>query len=221
MKLLEALRAFPGNYEIHITVAIDGAAELARFEGFCAAHGAKALVIQLSNGETPRQPMLSLRLKAEPEAVAQRIEGLAAALVADGFSLLRLKVEADIRNANIPRGNREGHGLPGYFEHHLRLRLPLDLELAPLAAELKRFDGHLSANALIKDLGGFQERYVTQRFYGVGLNFATQQLERLLSYCSERALSVTRRIQEYIVYDSDIGLDRGWIENRAETAKNK
>lgn len=211
MKLLDALNTFSGHFELHITVAIGSAAELARFESFCEAQGARALVIQLAEGATPRQPMLSLRLKGDPQVVHSRIESLIEGLQRADFELLRVKVEAGIHNRNVPLFNREAQGLPGYFEHHLKLRLPADYALAPLKQALKAYGGHLSANALKADQD-LQERFVTQRLYGAGLRHASLQLEKLEDFCRSQGLDVGKRVQEYIVYDSHLELDAGWME---------
>lgn len=209
-QLLNALETFPGQFELHLSVAIATDAELGRFEEFCRQQGARALVIRLARGLTPRQPMLSLQLEGAPDAVYKRIQALTEALVTADFSLQRLKVEASIFNQGLPQTDSQAAAYAGYFEHHLKLNLSPDelQDLSALSDLLNLFGGHLSANAL-KDSP--EQRFVTQRVKA-GERRACWELDKLMGCCRARGLSVSKQVREYIIYDSCLELDAGWIE---------
>ncbi|MBU6954995.1 hypothetical protein [Hahella sp. HN01] len=207
---LDALKAFPGKYEIHITVVTRDQVALQRFVDFCAVKEAKAIVIQLSSGEHCTQPMLCKRLSGAPEKVWEQIQELCDGMASEGFSVERLKIEAAISNANIPQHDEAATQFPEYcyFEHHLKLRLPADYDLTVLRAKVRAYRGRLSSNAFWRD-EEHREQFVTQRIRG-GLGKAGEVLEALRTFLADNGVEIVKDIREFNIYDSNIGLDAGW-----------
>jgi hypothetical protein len=78
-----------GDFEIHLTLLADP-----RLEGVAAAHGLKCTRILLDRGATPDQPMLTLRARGSLAAVAAEGNAWAGRLAGDGFTVVRVRVEA-------------------------------------------------------------------------------------------------------------------------------
>ncbi len=129
------------------------------FEAACDALGAKAIVIQLAKGQSPLQPMLSKFMQGDAEHIVADINTMRDAL-ADNFSVLRLKVEAGIDNSNIPQTDAMARGLAEscYFEHHIKMRLPIGMDLVALQQALAIYHGYVSKNAraLVRSIDGLR-----------------------------------------------------------------
>ncbi|WP_323138536.1 hypothetical protein [Streptomyces sp. NBC_01571] len=153
------------------------------------------------------QPMLTLSCSSSYAEQAARARHVVAGLRTDGFEPVRLKTESTPWAAEVPA--RLGGGDERHFEHHVKLLLEADTDLAALAARVVPHGAHLSWNARVR-AGAGHERFVTQRCRGVGADGAGRALERLLSELGGFVvLSVER---EFVLYDSDLSVDDGWIE---------
>ncbi|MEW2425030.1 hypothetical protein AB0911_31360 [Streptomyces nigra] len=195
-------------YETHVTVRCADAAETGRLRRWAAAEGLKLTVIELARGRTPSQPMLTL-IGAPSRATARAsAEEVAARLRAGGFVPVRVKVESAPWAPEVPAGPCGGGQ---YFEHHVKLRLPADTDLGALAARVVPYGAHLSWNAR-RTVGARHERFVTQRCRGVDATGAGEELERLLGELA--GLDVVDVEREFVLYDSDLSVDDGWIEER-------
>jgi len=184
-------------YEIHLTVERP---DLRRLRAWASAAGLKLTVIELARGRTPSQPMLTWSA-ASYDAAAARAREVAGELRAAGFVPVRVKIESAPWAPEVPNGPC-GEGR--YFEHHVKLRLGADADLAELASLVVPFGAHLSRN--VRREG---ERFVTQRCRGVDAQGAGASLEKLLRVLGGwHVLSVER---EFVLYDSDESVDEGWI----------
>ncbi|WP_327306865.1 nucleotidyl transferase AbiEii/AbiGii toxin family protein [Streptomyces sp. NBC_01298] len=140
-------------YETHVTVRCAVPAELARLASWSAERELKVTHIVLARGRMASQPMLTLPDRDGHEALVPRLR-------AAGFDPVRVKVETVPWTTEPP-----GPG-GGYFEHHLKLRLPADHDRAALESMVVPHGSHVSWNARRVLPGGWQERFVTQRFRG-------------------------------------------------------
>jgi hypothetical protein len=142
------------------------------------------------------------------------LESLCAGLAGAGFAVVRVKLEAVAASAGVPDSDEEAVRLPSdnYFEFHLKLLLPPDADLAALRACCDRHDARLSRNAFKVRQDGRTERFVTQRRYGVGRRTAFAGLAELERDLARVGFSVVSRQREYAIFDSDVGLDAGWID---------
>src|SRR5690242_434785 len=91
-----------GDFEIHLTLLSD-----ARLAGLAAAHGLKYTHIVLDRGSTPDQPMLTLRTRGPLDTAVAAGRAWAARLAGDGFTVVRVKVEASPCNAGVPQDDAD------------------------------------------------------------------------------------------------------------------
>jgi hypothetical protein len=198
---------FASLYESHVTVRCADPDERERLRRWAASNGVKLTHIVLARGRTREQPMLTLSGSSSYGEQAERARDVVARLRSDGFEPVRVKTECTPWAAEVPA--RLGGDDERYFEHHVKLLLAADTDLAALAARVVPHGAHLSWNALRTRADARHERFVTQRCRGVGAEGAGRALERLLAELDGRVvLSVER---EFVLHDSDLSLDEGWI----------
>ncbi|MFI6942876.1 hypothetical protein ACIBI4_26710 [Streptomyces sp. NPDC050418] len=197
-------------YEAHVTVRCAGAGELARFERWAAREGLKATHIVLARGRMCSQPMLTLRESDGFAAQLAAAREVAGRLRAAGLDPVRIKVESTPWAPEVPAlpTGRE------HFEHHVKLLLDADTDRAALTRVALAHGAHLSWNARRVRSCGRHERFVTQRCFGVPRAAAEQALGALLADLARYdVLSVER---EFVLYDSDLTVDDGWIRGGHE-----
>lgn len=208
-----ALPAFTGDFETHITVSLDGDDGMERLREWAGGHGFKCLHIVLDRGVSASQPMLTRHgrgnLPGELTAASAASHDLSVA----GFPVTRIKIEAAPWNEDVPQSSAEGAEQPPdrYFEHHIKLLLNPGGDCAALAQTASQHGAHLSRNALKLREDSRQERFVTQRCYGVGRVEARQQFEALLNAIAPLGYPILKVEEEFVVYDSNLALDAGWI----------
>ena len=84
-------------------------------------------------------------------------------------------------------------------------------DLLAVAELAERHKAHLSRNALSAQSDGYHERFVTQRCLAVGRDEARQQLQVLLDTIRLQRHPILKIEEEFVVYDSNLALDAGWI----------
>ncbi|MDX3840595.1 hypothetical protein [Streptomyces europaeiscabiei] len=239
-----AVREFAGEFEIHLTVVSgsgagsgsgsgagsgsgSGAGSVAGGEGrirrWAERHRVKYTRIVLDRGVTPDQPMLTVR--GEGGLSAQRVAASVwtGRLGVAGFGVARVKIEAAPWNEDVPRTAVEARALPPgcYFEHHVKLVLADDAEVATVRALAERHCAHVSRNAR-RELDGRSEpdgrggrgheRFVTQRCRDVGRPEARRRLDALLDALAGAGFKAVEVEEEFVVHDDRPALDSGWID---------
>ncbi len=207
--------AFAGEFEVHLTVRDDGDREVAaRLAGYAAAHRMKCVHILLEQGEVPSQPMLTLRGAGTYEQVRADAAAKADGLRAEGFDVVRTKIEATPWSAGVPGTDEEAAGLGPdyYFEHHLKLVLARSAPVGSLLALVVGHGAHLSRNARRVRPDGRVERFVTQRCRGMGRATAGQRLDALSRQLRDRGHHIAAVEREFVVHDGNLALDAGWLE---------
>jgi hypothetical protein len=194
-------------YESHVTVRCADADESERLRGWAAAAGFKLTPIVLARGRMRDQPMLTLSGSRSYAVESARARAVSARLRADGFDPVRVKIESTPWAPEVPRRPCGGER---YFEHHVKLRLAPDTDLATLTARVVPHGAHLSWNARRVRADGGSERFVTQRCRGVDAEGAGRALEALLAELG--GLEVVGVEREFVLYDSDVSVDDGWLE---------
>ncbi|MFJ3834365.1 hypothetical protein ACWGHM_06520 [Streptomyces sp. NPDC054904] len=189
-----------GTYETHVTVRCPDAVELERLESWAAARELKVTHILLARGRMLSQPMLTLPDRTSHERLVPQLR-------AAGFDPVRVKVETVPWTTDSP-----GPG-GGYYEHHLKLRLPADYDGAALESLVTEHRANLSWNArrTLPGPDGQHERFVTQRCRGTASG-ATAACDTLISVLVEAGYEVLSEEREFVLYDSDLSVDEGWIE---------
>jgi hypothetical protein len=205
---------FEGEFETHITVRAEGSSQLDGLRGWAALRRLKFHHIVLDRGLTPSQPMVSRRGLGGLSGEMAEAADLARRLASDGFAVTRVKIEAAPGNRDVPDSDVEAIDRhPGrYFEHHVKLGLEPDADLAALAELARGHAAHLSRNALRVRADGRQERFVTHRCYSVGRPTAHDRLGALVAALEAAGYPILNVEEEFVVLDSDPGVDAGWLD---------
>lgn len=192
------------DLETHLTVALPVGAE-PKLRAWAAGRGVKVLCIELARGVVPRQVMLTLRGGASVKEALRRVEALSSEVhTACGVRPCRIKVEAHWKN--FPNGTPA----PRYLEHHVRVATR-DLEaLERLATP---HEAHLSRSAYKVFPDGVEERFLTQRFGPSDDARMSAAFDSLLVALANEGFPVTKVERERVLFDDNIALDEGWLEN--------
>jgi hypothetical protein len=187
---------YRGAFEAHLTVATTQQAQLA---AVCEQLGVAYIAIELASGAHASQPMTASHHHGELAAVLAEISALHDRLVAAGFAVVRVKLEADPSNPGVPVTDGE---TDGYFEFHVKVRDP---DVARLTTTSERHGARVSQNAR-DDIS----RFVTLRVHGAGRATADARLGELLAALAADGHAVLDTTREYTIYDSALELDAGW-----------
>ncbi|RLK09765.1 nucleotidyltransferase AbiEii toxin of type IV toxin-antitoxin system [Micromonospora sp. M71_S20] len=208
-----------GDFEIHITAHAHQAEKLS---AFAARHGLRFVHIVLDRGAYVSQPMLTLTGRgtlAEQHATAQHWQR---ELREAGVYPCRSKIEAAPWCVWIPQSDEQAAAEPvgRYFEHHVKLLLPATAvaDLVALTDLVAPHGARLSRNARRELTDGAQERFVNQRCHGVGLTTARQRLDELVETLRAADHEPVAMEQEYVVFDSDLHHDQGWLDSPTAVA---
>ncbi|MEU4780227.1 nucleotidyl transferase AbiEii/AbiGii toxin family protein [Micromonospora sp. NPDC023633] len=203
-----------GDFEIHITAH---AHHVEKLSAFATQHGAKFVHIVLDRGAYVSQPMLTLTGRGtltEQHAAVQRWQR---ELREAGIYPCRSKIEAAPWCVGVPQSDEQAAVEPGgrYFEHHVKLLLSSTAvaDLMALTDLVAPHGARLSRNARREFADGAQERFVTQRCHGVGLAAARQRLDELVEALRAAGHEPATVEQEYVVSDSDLHHDQGWLDS--------
>jgi hypothetical protein len=206
-----------GSLESHLTVSCRDR-ETERLAVWAARRGFGFSHILLARGEKPSQPMLNFQ--GEGAALGQVRMGLDLAheLGDHGFRVVRVKTEAAPWASGVPQHDTDALATRAelHFEHHVKLLLPADHDRARLEAAVLPHTAHLSWNARRFRADDREERFVTQRCHRVGRATAERCLTALLETLRAEEHHVLEVEREYVLHDTNLGLDDGWItrENR-------
>jgi hypothetical protein len=207
---------YRGNFELHITVRADGS--LDAFRAWCEAEGCKCVRIVLARGVQVEQPMATWRrydtvLPHVLAAATLRAQGLERA----GLAVVRVKIEADPSNDDVPATDADALLQPSgnYFEHHVKLRREAVAGCESLLSVCLDHAAHLSRNAWRQPAQGLEERFVTLRSYRMGRSRSEQQLYSLLAALKGMSEEIIDVESEYTVHDSNLALDAGWLPHDA------
>jgi hypothetical protein len=209
------MRDIYGDFEMHLTVsAVDGAHD--RLRSWAERHGLKYTRIVLDRGQTPDQPMLTVRGRGTLDEQRDSARSWTQRLHDAGFPVVRVKIEASPFNAHVPENSAQAAALPPscYFEHHVKLVLAGEDDTARVREVSERHAAHLSRNARRALVDGRVERFVTQRCRGVGRTEARRRLDDLLAAIAAEGFATVEVEEEFVVVDDNPHLDLGWIDER-------
>ncbi|MDA2806030.1 nucleotidyl transferase AbiEii/AbiGii toxin family protein [Nocardiopsis suaedae] len=218
---------FAGDFETHLTLDARTPDRIEEAARWARAHGLKFTHIELDRGSSASQPMVTYHGHGTLDGELAVAERWAGRLSGAGLPVTRTKIEASPVNTGVPWTAEEAHTLPGhcYFEFHIKLLLAPDADLDALARLVKPHRARLSRNARRVREDGYQERFVTQRFSGVGRPTATALHRKLLDELEGQGLrylpprraadapepGILGTEREFVVYDSALDLDAGWM----------
>jgi hypothetical protein len=204
-------------YETHLTIAAPDPSRVDALEEWAGKRSFKFGHILLDRGKSPSQPMLTRGGRGTIDVERDIAEASVRDLRADGFDVVRVKIEAAPSNEDVPKTDAEASDLPEskYFEHHVKVLLADEDAVAGLTSLAVPHGGHVSRNARRVRPDGRQERFVTQRLYRVGRETAKQHLDSLLNALN--SYEVLEIEEEFVVYDDNVTVDAGWFKNDKTT----
>ena len=208
---------YAGEFELHLTGSEWQVRELERF---AEQHQLKFSHIELHQGEVPSQPMLTIGATGTIDEVRAVAGSWRQKLFEAELHLVRVKIEAAPWNEGVPQSDVDAD--PSlYFEHHVKLLMSGKWHdwYARILKAVAPHEAHVSQNARRKHGDGSQERFVTQRCFGVGRATAKARLEALLADLSE--FEVLEVEEEYVVDDDALHIDNGWIHGTYDWSRSR
>lgn len=138
-------------------------------------------------------------------------------LRAAGFTVIREKVEALVKNPGVPRDHDAATHSPHdrYFEFHLLVDSKTGTVAEDALRDLSvRFTNRLGAPVPLS-YNAFKpaQRFLNLRARGVGLDAAMRPVDELAAAITAIPdLTVKKVIAEYICFDTNRAVDNGWLE---------
>lgn len=202
---------FEGEFETHITVNLSQSEQWEYFAKWCQSRDLKCVHIVLERGLTASQPMITRHGTGTLAQELGKARELRRECEAAGFTVSRIKLEVAANNPSVPKNTNDvDEDLRRcYFEHHVKLLI--DDDIGDLKEAVEQHDAHLSRNARRVRDDGKQERFVTQRCYNVGRNEARNKFQQLLQTIISFDFPIIETEEEFVVFDSNLALDEGWI----------
>lgn len=199
-------------YEVHVTVAPQGAPPLQAFATACNELRVKAIHIELPEGVVPSHLITASFHRGSLERVRGDAHLLAKQLDAFGFHVTRIKIEAMVRNSVVPLSDEDAASRPpgNYFEFHTKVAVRSSNELSVLRELCSRWNAHLSRNAWNRLQAGVPLHFVTFRVTRHGREWALRSFDGLLCDLRGRGFVTSNILREYTVYDTNATLDDGW-----------
>ncbi|HEY3898600.1 MAG TPA: hypothetical protein VGM54_08310 [Chthoniobacter sp.] len=203
-----------GDFETHLTIASPEAVEAGHLQMIAAECGLKVTHILLDRGQRPSQPMLTRHSVGTLDDALAAARGLAALLASSGLKVCRTKLEIDAINPAAPsiEGETKANPAEWYFEYHIKVLLPSLSDLEPLSKVAQRNASRLSRNAFLRRPDGQEERFLTRRFYAAVRLDVFQALTAVTADLQENGFAVLDYEAEYVVFDSNVALDAGWLD---------
>jgi hypothetical protein len=133
------------------------------------------------------------------------------------FEVVRIKLESLADNDGVPQTDAEACNIPGdtYFEYHLKLK---DKDITAEDDEkLKSLSKKLCEELNIRvpfscnNLPDHQ-RFLNARTYKLGFKNSYSLVEKVINAIKENGFTLDRIVSEFITYDTNKALDRGWLE---------
>lgn len=205
---------FSGELETHLTVSLKGTESIRELQKLAEIHNLKCLHIILERGDTTSQPMLTWRAQGGLTSQTEKAQNLKEIISAAGFPVIRTKIEAAPWNEDVPQTESELQKQSDgrYFESHIRILLDLQAKNRRIKEIAERHSAHFSRNAFREPQNGFEERFVTQRNWNVWYSESNRKLNDLLNEIKNSGYTVIDVEEEFVVFDSNLEIDRGWIK---------
>jgi hypothetical protein len=190
------------SIEAHITLAHPPEVEPA-LDAWLAERRLKLTRIELAQGASPRQTMITARRDGPLDDVLRDARAIRGALAPLGVDVTRVKIE-------IARAACASPAPALYLEHHVKVRTP-EGHVPALAAIGAAHRAHLSRNPASRR-GGVEERFLTQRFAPHASRAALEGLRALLRALRAAPARVVKIERERVLYDDNLALDAGWSQ---------
>ena len=196
--------AVSGNFEIHVTIDVNGIGktQVIKVLNICFNNGYK--LIRLRVGDGIIQTMTTTKERSIDEHAAIVRANDIAANLAKAVHVVRVKVEANANNTNVPNDEAPSDGK--YFEFHFNVKMPEgEGQEERLKQALIPYKGRLStvlhSNALL----------ITLQFYACGKSQAWSVCQEMMKELHAQNFIATCKHKEFVVYDSNHSLDDEWV----------
>uniref|UniRef100_A0A6B2LC49 Uncharacterized protein n=1 Tax=Arcella intermedia TaxID=1963864 RepID=A0A6B2LC49_9EUKA len=210
---------YRGLFETHITVKTDlqkDPHQIQKFKDLCTNIQVKPVLIELPNGVNPTQMMTASYSTGPIDEVLPGAYKLSQYFIKHDFDIQRTKIEAMCSTEGVPVTDQEALLLPhtNYFEFHIKVGLNPDqlAHMEQISSLCHEHNAHLSKNSFKVMLSGVEERFITLRIYKKGKANALEAFNRCVSAIQQKGYKILTTQREYSVFDSNVQLDSGWIE---------
>ncbi|MBX4190161.1 hypothetical protein KW791_02615 [Candidatus Parcubacteria bacterium] len=192
-------------FEAHVTVQeTDRQSE---WEGFCKERDISPLLIKLSRGDHPLQLMLAYQFDQPLDRQNYyQVQKLEKEILAKKFTILRTKLECPLKDVvNLIPGMQTSPSR--YMECHYKLDIKASQrDLISVLAQ--HFNLALSQNLL--RTGNKERWFMTSRLYNASIQDAKRQFDKTAGLL-RRNIQLVGSDQEFVIYDTNPSLDKGWI----------
>ncbi|MCB9743677.1 MAG: hypothetical protein H6740_13840 [Alphaproteobacteria bacterium] len=201
-----------GRFHSHLTVAMPDSASLERLRAFCAARKVKLTVIDLADFQerAQRDVMTTCYHRSEApnalQVVLDEVEALRLALEAEGFEVLRAKLEHE----SLPTLSQLSE--ERYRETHIKLALSeaaLEAEMSALASMAPDWGFVLSRNPNERRADRVHQ-FLNLRAYAGSREQADARTQALVEALQARGFEVLEVKRETTVLDTRREHDRWW-----------
>lgn len=200
-----------GNlFEFHITVETPTEDSISRLQSLVDTYNQaepnkplKVSVIKLANGDNPLQVMVSGQMGNLPHYHLENwATNVTRFLKWLGFKIIRSKDEGVM-------GSYSTEALSVlYYEHHIKVLLDSEKDVEELKKWASQYEGKVSSNARRVRPDGKQERFITQRSYGSGVE--ADEMFSTFKAATELKYTILEQEKESVFRDSNFELDKGW-----------
>ncbi|MBX7223195.1 MAG: hypothetical protein K1Y36_24985 [Blastocatellia bacterium] len=165
---------------------------------------------------TPSQPMVTKTGRANLFDIHHVAVELAGQLQAEGFPVIRTKIEIPGESRRVPQTADEARNIDRarYFEQHVKVLLSPESEGSALLRLAQKHNAHLSRNALRVRADHKEERFLTQRCFGVGQPEAMTRFAAFVREIEELGFLIIKTEAEFVLFDSNLALDTGWTQGK-------
>ncbi|KAJ3166549.1 hypothetical protein HK101_011923 [Irineochytrium annulatum] len=201
-----------GTFEFHLTVSLPTEAALIDLEQVSSELGLKLTVILLESGQHPHQVMAGRYIVTNCHNALSAVQPYIDAFQVRGHAVTRVKIESLASNAGLPQ-DRHAKALDHptcYWEFHYKVELdPGDM---PALRKLAGAHGglHLSRNVYKRVAPGVAHVFLTLREFEDGRVGALERQKAAADALEKGGYKVMKKEREFVVHDSNLGLDAGW-----------
>ncbi len=201
----------PIYYEIHVSVAN---ATPQAFQQGCARVGVKPVVLALQKreGASLQDMMTSSVVQGDDATAFVEMERIAQALQAQGFEVVRRKMEVVPWHPLAPsEENGLAFGAGQYFESHLEVRIVHEEAATRLRTLAREAQAHLSKNAFKELEDGTYTQMLTLRHYTGTRESFERARDQLAGLLRAEAFEVGKVVTEFALFDSNVHHDHEWV----------
>ncbi|EMM4084601.1 hypothetical protein WAC87_002484 [Shigella flexneri] len=199
-----ALAGLQGDFELHLTIRLLNADEIAAFCHSCRQLSCKPLIIALPQGVYLTQPMASVRYSGRYDEAWALAFQLQTQFTERGFTLARIKIEVMPDSLSVPVLLTSEGGDAPYFEWHGKVDYR---NTDALLAICRQHKAHLSQNSLKDE--------VHRRFISIRDASSESHIHKRVALLKQTLISggwpLYKQQLELCLLDTTPSIDNGWL----------